>query len=112
MVIALPTILQSLEIVMNLRELHLRDLDIIRMNNVGLSQSTIATALGCHPTTVTQRLKLNNVTPADTRRGFMEDIIMGLGADCSEWLADQVSLNLTIKDFMVSLIKEKYDECN
>lgn len=97
---------------MNAHELKLRDADIIRMNSVGLSQSTIATALGCHPTTVTQRLKLNNVTPADTRRGFMEDIIIGLGADCSEWLADQVSLNLTIKDFMVSLIKEKYDECN
>ncbi len=97
---------------MNAHELKLRHADIIRMNSVGLSQSTIATALGCHPTTVTQRLKLNNVTPADTRRGFMEDIIMGLGADCSEWLADQVSLNLTIKDFMVSLIKEKYDECN
>mgnify|MGYP003401459173 FL=1 len=97
---------------MNVHELKLRDADIIRMNSVGLSQSTIATALGCHPTTVTQRLKLNNVTPADTRRGFMEDIIMGLGADCSEWLADQVSLNLTIKDFMVFLIKEKYDECN
>ena len=97
---------------MNVHELKLRDADIIRMNSVDLSQSTIATALGCHPTTVTHRLKLNNVTPADTRRGFMEDIIMGLGADCSEWLADQVSLNLTIKDFMVSLIKEKYDECN
>ena len=112
MVIALPTILQSLEIVMNLHELHLRDLDIIRMNSVGLSQSTIASALGCHPTTVTQRLKFNNVEPADTRRGFMEAIIIDLGCDCSEWLADQVSLNLTIKDFIVSLIKEKYDECN
>ncbi len=97
---------------MNAHELKLRDADIIRMNSVGLSQSTIATALGCHPTTVTQRLKFNNVTPADTRRGFMEDIIMNLGADCSEWLADQVNQNLTIKDFIVSLIKEKYDECN
>lgn len=97
---------------MNANELKLRDADIIRMNSVGLSQSTIAIGLGCHPTTVTQRLKLNNVTPADTRRGFMEDIIMGLGADCSEWLADQVSPNLTIKDYMVSLIKEKYDASN
>lgn len=97
---------------MNAHELKLRDADIIRMNSVGLSQSTIATALGCHPTTITQRLKFNNVTPADTRRGFMEDIIMNLGADCSEWLADQVSLNLTIKDFIVSLIKEKYDASN
>lgn len=97
---------------MNATEIRLRDTDIIRMNSVGLSQSTIATALGCHPTTVTQRLKFNNVTPANTRRGFMEDIIMNLGADCSEWLADQVSQNLTIKDYIVSLIKEKYDECN
>lgn len=97
---------------MNAHELKLRDADIIRMNSVGLSQSTIATALGCHPTTITQRLKFNNVTPADTRRGFMEDIIMNLGADCSEWLADQVSPNLTIKDFIVSLIKEKYDASN
>lgn len=97
---------------MNAHELKLRDADIIRMNSVGLSQSTIATVLGCHPTTVTQRLKFNNVTPADTRRGFMEDIIMNLGADCSEWLADQVNQNLTIKDYIVSLIKEKYDASN
>ena len=97
---------------MNAHELKLRDTDIIRMNSVGLCQSTIASAVGCHPTTVTQRLKFNNVEPADTRRGFMEAIIIDLGCDCSEWLADQVSLNLTIKDFMVSLIKEKYDECN
>lgn len=97
---------------MNVHELKLRDADIIRMNSVGLSQSTIASALGCHPTTVTQRLKFNNVTPADTRRGFMEDIIMNLGADCSEWLADQVNQNLTIKDYIVSLIKEKYDASN
>ena len=97
---------------MNAHELKLRDADIIRMNSVGLSQSTIASALGCHPTTVTQRLKFNNIEPADTRRGFMEDIIINLGCDCSEWLADQVSPNLTIKDYIVSLIKEKYDECN
>lgn len=97
---------------MNAHEIRLRDADIIRMNSVGLCQSTIASALGCHPTTVTQRLKFNNVEPADTRRGFMEDIIMNLGADCSEWLADQVSPNLTIKDYIVSLIKEKYNERN
>lgn len=97
---------------MNAHELKLRDADIIRMNSVGLSQSTIASAVGCHPTTVTQRLKFNNVEPADTRRGFMEAIIIDLGCDCSEWLADQVNQNLTIKDFIVSLIKEKYDECN
>lgn len=97
---------------MNATEIRLRDMDIIRMNSVGLSQSTIASTLGCHPTTVTQRLKFNNVTPADTRRGFMEDIITDLGPDCSEWLADQVSPNLTIKDFIVSLIKEKHDERN
>lgn len=97
---------------MNATEIRLRDLDIIRMNNVGLSQTTIANALGCHPTTVTQRLKFNNVPPADTRRGFMEDIIIDLGADCSEWLADQVSQNLTIKDYIVSLIKEKHNAIN
>ena len=97
---------------MNATEIRLRDMDIIRMNSVGLSQSTIASAVGCHPTTVTQRLKFNNVEPADTRRGFMEAIIIDLGCDCSEWLADQVNQNLTIKDFIVSLIKEKYDECN
>ena len=97
---------------MNAHELKLRDADIIRMNSVGLSQSTIASALGCHPTTVTQRLKFNNIEPADTRRGFMEDIIINLGCDCSEWLADQVSPNLTIKDYIVSLIKEKYNATN
>lgn len=84
------------------------DADIVRMNSVGLSLSTIARALNCHPTTVTLRLKSLNVAPADTRRTFMEDVFLAINADEQEWLADQLSGSLSIKEFVQQLIKQEH----
>lgn len=84
------------------------DSDLIRMNSVGLSLATIAKTLGCHPSTVTLRLKSLNVPPADTRRTFMEDVFISLESEQQEWLADQLSSELSIKDFVKNLLVDKY----
>ena len=82
------------------------DADIIRLNSVGLSLATIAKVLGCHPSTITIRLTSLKVPPADTRRAFMEDVFTSLTPEEQEWLADQLSADVSIKDFIKKLIKE------
>lgn len=84
------------------------DADIVRLNSVGLSLATIARALSCHPTTITLRLKSLNVPPADTRRAFMEDVFVALNPDEQEWLADQLSASMSVKDFVQRLIKQEH----
>lgn len=84
------------------------DADILRMNSVGLSLATIARALGCHPTTITLRLKSLKVEPADTRRSFMEDVFLELTEEEQEWLADQLGAQPAIKNFIRDLIKKEY----
>lgn len=88
------------------------DEDIIRLNSVGLSLATIANLLGCHPTTITLRLKSLGVEPADTRRAFMEDIFRTLSSPNQEWLADQLGPHLTIKEYVKQLIVKAYHERN
>lgn len=88
------------------------DEDIIRLNSVGLSLATIANLLGCHPTTITLRLKSLGVEPADTRRAFMEDIFRTLSGPNQEWLADQLGPHLTIKEYVKQLIVKAYHERN
>jgi hypothetical protein len=84
------------------------DQDIIRLNSVGLSLSTIAETLNVHPTTVTQRLAALNIKPADTRRSFMEDVIRSLPEEQVDWLADQLGPHLSIKDYVRNLLAERY----
>lgn len=84
------------------------DADIIRLNSVGLSLATIAKALDCHPTTITLRLRSLKIPPADTRRSFMEDIFLQLSLQEQEWLADQLTAGLSVKDFVKQLIQNKF----
>lgn len=84
------------------------DEDIIRMNSVGLSLQTIAKALNCHPTTITQRLHSLKVKPADTRRAFMEDVITQLSDAQRDWLADQLGPHLPVKDFVRNLLVKEF----
>lgn len=84
------------------------DADIIRMNSVGLSLSTIAEALGVHPSTITLRLKSLGIEASDTRRTFMEDLFLTLSTDQQEWLADQLGPHISIKDFLRGLIIKEY----
>lgn len=84
------------------------DADIIRLNSVGLSLATIAEVLGCHHTTITQRLKSLGIPPADTRRTFMEDVIKSLTTNQTDWLADQLGPHLSIKQFITNLLAKEY----
>lgn len=84
------------------------DADIIRLNSVGLSLSTIAKVLDCHPTTITLRLKALNIPPADTRRTFMEDLYTSMSKQQQEWLANQLGPHISIKDFMRNLLVEAF----
>lgn len=84
------------------------DADLIRLNSVGLSLTTVASTLGCHHTTVTQRLKALGVAPADTRRAFMEDVASRLTPAQMDWIADQLGPHHSIKDFVTNLLMEEY----
>lgn len=86
------------------------DGDVVRLNSVGLSLATIARVLGCHQTTVTIRLKSLGVEPADTRRSFMEDVFMNLNLDQQDWLADQMTRQLSVATFVKDLIIKAHSE--
>lgn len=82
------------------------------MNSVGISLATIASIIGCHPATISLRLKQLNIPPADTRRAFMEDIIVTLSDDQQEWLVNQLGPHISVKDFVRNLIVEEYVRTN
>lgn len=88
------------------------DEDIIRMNSVGLSLGTIARLIGCHPSTVTIRLRQLKVAPADTRRTFMEDVFTELSGSQQEWLADQLGPHISIKDYVRNLLVKEFMASN
>ena len=84
------------------------DSDLIRLNSLGFSLATIGASLGCHPTTVTLRLKDLGVAPADTRRTFMEDILMKMPIGQLEWVERQLGPHHSVKDFVRTLITKAY----
>ena len=89
------------------------DADIIRLNSVGLSLCTVAKVLGCHPTTVTLRLKSLGVDPADTRRTFMEDIFLQLTPAQQDWLAERLEAdNIHVKTLVKRLLIQEYKDSN
>lgn len=86
------------------------DYDIIRLNSVGLSLATIARLLGCHPTTVTLRLRSLNIPPADTRRTFMEDVFCTLTHEEQEWLANTMEGAMSLKELVRHLLAKAHSE--
>jgi hypothetical protein len=88
------------------------DEDIVRLNSVGLSLGTIADILGCHPTTITLRLKALGIDPADTRRSFMEEIYMSLPANQQKWLVAQLGPHVSIKDFIKNMLVKEFISSN
>lgn len=91
------------------KALRVKDSDIIRLNYVGLSLKTIGELLGCHYATVINRMKVMNLDPVDTRRGFMEDIFKDLSADQQDWLSNYLYNNqIPIKSFLSFLIQKAH----
>ena len=80
------------------------DADIIRLNSLGYSLATIGSELGCHPTTITLRLRALNIDPADTRRTFMEDVLKPLSLRQHERLAEKLGPQHSIKDYVRNLV--------
>lgn len=91
------------------KELQDRDNTIIRLNNIGLGLTTIAQILGCHPSTITHRLKKLGIEAMDTRRAFMEDVITQLTEDQQQWLLETLDAEqVTIKEYITKLIAQKF----
>lgn len=84
------------------------DADIIRLNSVGLSLATISGKLGCHTSTITQRLRAMGITPADTRRAFMEDIYLSLTPDQRTWLESQLGPHISVKNYVKNLLVSEF----
>lgn len=84
------------------------DLMIIGLNSVGISLGSIGERCGVHHTTITSRLRILGIPPADTRRAFMEDIFDGLSLAQREWLISKLGPSHSVKDFVRSLIIQKY----
>lgn len=84
------------------------DDQLLTLNNLGLSLQTIADTVGCHPTTVTQRLKSLGVPVADTRRSFMEDVYRTLTEDQRDFVVGQLGNTTTIKEYVRKLIIDNY----
>lgn len=82
---------------------------IVRLNSVGLSLSTISNILNCHPSTITNRMKAMGVAPMDSRRAFMEDILMTLPEEEQAWLVQLMADNNTnVKDYITLLLRNQY----
>ena len=79
------------------------DAEIIRLNSIGLSLATIANELNCHPSTVTLRLKSLGIPPADTRRTFMEDVLLGMTYEQKLWLIDVMADGRDLKEYVRGL---------
>lgn len=88
------------------------DAEIIRLNSVGLSYSTIGKTIGCHPTTIKKRLEQLNIPPADTRRTFMEDIYNSLSPAQQKWLEAELGPHISVKDYVRNLLVNKYLQGN
>lgn len=84
------------------------DAQIIKLNSLGLSLATIGKMLNCHPTTITARLEQLGVEPADTRRAFMERIVLSLPQNQQDWLAVQLGPQLSINQFVHNLIVSNF----
>lgn len=81
--------------------------EIIRLNALGLSLATIAERYNCHPTSITLRLKSLGIRPADTRRGFMEDVWMKLPQSYQDSVSEVlVSGGYSIKEYVQKLISD------
>lgn len=83
------------------------DTDIVRLNHAGLSLKAIADLLGCHPATITLRMKAMGTEPFDTRRSFMEEVFKGLESEEGEWISHHLFNNqISIKHFVTNAIKD------
>lgn len=84
------------------------DEELIRLNSIGLSLVTMAKIFQCHPTAITHRLQALKIQPVDTRRSFMEDILMKLSEEQQNWLADLLGPHYNIKEYLLDVLVKEF----
>lgn len=94
------------------RNRKISDNQVIRLNNLGMSLTTIADILDCHPTAITARLKRLNIPASDTRRSFMEQVYNDLTEAQQNWIAEQIGLDSNIREFIKTLVIDAYEKGN
>lgn len=81
------------------------DQELLRLNSLGLSLSTIASILGCHYSSVSLRLKAMNVAPIDTRKPFMEAVLGSMPEEAQSALVNHLETDsIHIRDYVRDLI--------
>lgn len=82
---------------------------VIRLNSLGKSLESIGDITGCHPTTISLRLRGLGIPPTNTRRAFMDEVLKPLPPSTLEWLADKMTDRYTIKDLLRDLIVQEHE---
>lgn len=85
------------------------DADIIRLNSLGFSMTTIARMLDCHPSSISLRLTSLKIAPFDSRRAFMEELLRSFPEDMLEDIADHLVAGeqpKSIKEYVRDLIAQ------
>ncbi len=92
------------------KDMRVQDVDIRRLNHMGLGLRAIADMLGCHAATITLRLKAMGIDPTDTRRSFMEEVFKSLPENQRDWLSHNLfNKGISVKTFISQLIGEAYE---
>ena len=85
------------------------DNDLIILNNIGLTTSTIAKILGVNQSAIYPRLKklgLQAFYPRGKSKSFMEDVFFELSIEEKGFLAEKAQNN--VKNYIINLIKKDY----
>lgn len=87
------------------------DVQIKKLNWVGLSLAAIGRRVDSHEATISNRLKKLGITPNDTRRSFMEVVFEKMTTEQQEWLMDHLFVNqIPVQEFVAELIKKAHLE--
>lgn len=92
------------------KDLRVQDVDVKRLNHMGLGLRAIAEELGCHPATITTKLAAMGLEPTDTRRSFMEQVFNSLEQDQKDWLSHNLfNTGIGVREFITGLIREAWE---
>ena len=83
------------------------DEQIIRLNNLGLSLVSMGNQLGCHPSTITQRMRQLGISLTDGRKNIIDYIYENLTEDTKQRLETYLLKHeVYLRDFLIILLEE------
>lgn len=84
--------------------------EVKKLNWVGLGLGAIGQRLGCHESTVSQKLKQLGLKPSDTRRSFVEGVFNNLTPEQQDWLAEYLYANqIPVQVYVAELIQKAFE---